>query len=144
MREATAYSGVIDFMTSAIKKQFIIYIISHKTRHPYLGPQYNLHAAAYDWLDYNGFFDSNQIGLNIKHVFFEHSLDEKLKRINDMNCCYYIDDLPELFLRENFPSDVNKILFYPHQTNLLKHKNTNEYLAFSSWQDINFYLLNNK
>src|SRR5687768_9193602 len=46
MDEASAYPGAIEFMRACIRAQHVLAVISHKTRFPFLGPQYDLHAAA--------------------------------------------------------------------------------------------------
>jgi hypothetical protein len=140
MREAVAFPAVKDFLVAAIQKNMKVYIISHKTRHPYKGPRYDLHQAALDWLDYNGFFDPNHIALDRDQVFFEASLDEKVKRINYQQCMYFIDDLPEVFSHENYPNSVHKILFQPNGLLLKKDNHT----VISSWRDISSHLFEEK
>lgn len=123
---AKPYNGVHEFFSSCIHPT---YIISHKTRHPFLGPQYDLHKAASDWLASQKF--------QAKNTFFELTLDDKLARIAKQNCTHFIDDLPELFAEKNFPNHVEKILFDP--TNA--HPNHPTYRRFTSWKDCSTYLL---
>ncbi len=138
MRDASAYPGVIDFLKCAIAKGVLLYIISHKTLYPYRGPQYNLHNAAYDWLEYNNIFNENHVGLKPEFVFFEQAIEDKLKKINNKQCSYFIDDLPELFSRTDFPNNAKKILFKPNATD---ESIPQDCLIFKSWLDINDYLL---
>ena len=79
MLEAAAFPGVLDFFRRAVRSTFDICIVSHKTRHPYLGPKYDLHEAAAGWLERNGFFDADGIGMRRGRVFFELTLPEKLR-----------------------------------------------------------------
>src|SRR5579862_1715508 len=51
MDEALAYPGVIEFLSGAAAAGHELAIVSHKTRHPFLGPQYDLHAAARRWVE---------------------------------------------------------------------------------------------
>ena len=144
MNEAILYPGVIDFFVTAMKKKWPIYIISHKTRYPYRGPQYDLHHAAREWLNANRFFESDYIGLKPEQVFFEQSIHEKIKKIEMMECSYFIDDLPELFSHKQFPAQVKKIHFCSYmKTNEREYHeyNAEPYCAFKSWQDIIHYLL---
>ena len=53
MAEAEAYPGVIEFMQWARENSIELCIVSHKTRHPFIGPAYDLHAAARDWIKLN-------------------------------------------------------------------------------------------
>src|SRR3569833_3365170 len=40
------YPGFADFVTAARKAGHDLFIVSHKTKHPFLGPQHDMHAAA--------------------------------------------------------------------------------------------------
>ncbi len=113
MLEAAAFPGALDFFRRAIREKFDICIISHKTRHPYLGPKYDLHEAAVGWLERNGFFDADDIGMERGRVFFELTLPEKLRRIGSAGCTLFIDDLPELLAEPEFPAGASRILFDP-------------------------------
>ncbi len=113
MAEASAFPGALDFFRRAVKDGFDVCIVSHKTRHPYLGPKYDLHEAAVDWLERNGFFDAGRIGMGRGRVFFELTLPEKLRRIGAAGCTHFIDDLPELLAEPEFPTGASRILFDP-------------------------------
>lgn len=113
MDEAAAFPGVLEFFAEAVRRGVDVVIVSHKTRHPYLGQQYDLHQAARHWLEINGFFDVSRIGLLPGQVFFEVTKVDKLQRISQLQCTHFIDDLPE-FLREAlFPVATKRILFRP-------------------------------
>lgn len=111
--EAEAYPGVGEFFAACRRTGFPVAIISHKTRTPYLGPPYDLHAAAYRWLEGKGFFASGEIGLARDAVFFELTKQGKLDRIGTIGCGAFIDDLPEFLLEPAFPPAVRRILFDP-------------------------------
>ncbi|MBI5346635.1 MAG: haloacid dehalogenase-like hydrolase [Chlamydiae bacterium] len=129
---ASAYPNVDHFFQKALKKHLEIYIISHKTLYPYKGPRYNLHEAAQTWLLKQNFFNKNI------HYFFELTLEEKLKKIEEMQCDYFIDDLPELLAEKNFPKNTKAILFDP---NNLYPPNQN-YQKFALWDEIlNYFSL---
>jgi hypothetical protein len=120
MHLASPFPDVETFLHSAKHELFIV---SHKTLHPYKGPQYNLHTAARGWLSARSFPPP---------AFFELTLKEKLQRIETLRCDYFIDDLPELLLEPSFPKNVQKILFDPtHQ-----HAEDSRYLKFSSWKEL--------
>ncbi|TSA53505.1 MAG: haloacid dehalogenase-like hydrolase, partial [Nitrosomonadaceae bacterium] len=53
MDEALAYEGVADFIRHAMAAGHQIFIVSHKTRYPFLGPQYDLHMAARAWIKHH-------------------------------------------------------------------------------------------
>jgi len=113
MAEAAPYPGVREFFRSCREQQVPVRIISHKTRHPYLGERHDLHAAARNWLQLQGFFNPTQIGLHHDEVFFELTKEEKLARISTCGCTHFIDDLPELLTAPQFPDCVERYLFDP-------------------------------
>jgi len=114
MDEAAAYGGAIDFIRCATDKGHTLAIISHKTRHPFLGPQYDLHAAARSWVERHLFLDQAPL-IPAGQVFFELTKEAKLQRIGDFACDVFIDDLPEIFLAEGFPRATRSVLFDPER-----------------------------
>lgn len=110
--EATSYSGVLDFLKWARNFGHVVYIISHKTRHPFLGPKYDLHEAAYSWVSRHL---NDEVGplIDKERAFFELSKEEKICRVVKLDCDVFLDDLPEILLAKGFPSNVRKILFDP-------------------------------
>lgn len=112
---ASPYPGVLDFFRGCAAAGVPVCVVSHKTRHPFLGPRHDLHAAAYAWLERYGFFDPAGIGLPADRVFFELTRTGKLARIGAAGCSVFIDDLPEFLAEPGFPADVERILFDPHE-----------------------------
>jgi hypothetical protein len=112
--EATPYPGVKDFFMACRKAARPVRIISHKTRHPFLGVRHDLHAAALRWLEKHEFFDPEGIGLTRDDVFLELTKEAKLERIAQTGCTHFIDDLPEFLGETGFPPRVERILFDPH------------------------------
>ena len=84
-------------------------IVSHKTKMPYKGPKYDLHEAAWNWLEHHGFFDVNKLHWERTQVFFEETKHDKLKRIHKTRCTHFIDDLPEII--KMLPEGVRGILY---------------------------------
>lgn len=113
MSEAELMPGVLDFFRTCRSAGVPVAIVSHKTRYPYVGDPHDFHAAAYGWLEENGFFDPSDIGLDRERVFFELSKAEKIARIRSIGCDVFIDDLPEIFSDPDFPAGVDRILFDP-------------------------------
>jgi hypothetical protein len=114
LHEATVFPGVLEFFRRGVGSGYQLYIISHKTRYPALGPPYDLHQAALQWLEWQGFFDANRIGLSRAQVFFELTQQDKVNRVAAAGCSVFIDDLPEVLTNTQFPVNVQKILFDPH------------------------------
>lgn len=114
MADAQPFPGVEDFISHAAHRGLDVRIISHKTRQPFMGPPYDLHQSARDWLEARGYFDPARIGMERDHVFFELTKREKVQRIADCACDYFIDDLPEFLAEPGFPADTVRILFDPN------------------------------
>ncbi|MCP4351308.1 MAG: haloacid dehalogenase-like hydrolase [Desulfobacterales bacterium] len=130
--DADPFSDVIDFFRFSRNKDIPVCIVSHKTRHPYMGPEYDLHQATYRWLEHHGFFDSENIGLAREQVFFELTKKEKITRIKKLGCTHFIDDLPEFLSEPAFPGNVIRILFDPNRN----HLNGHSLQRVSSWKKI--------
>ena len=113
MSEAKPYVGVAEFFAEALRNDSTIFVISHRTRHPYLGPRHDLHAAARAWLAVQGLAGSSQMTIPEANVFLEVSLEDKLRRIAEQQCDVFIDDLPELLLHPDFPLEVERVCFDP-------------------------------
>lgn len=129
---AKPFKGIFDFFRYCKQRNILVYIISHKTRYPFLGSKYELHKYAHQWLSKQGFYDSRKAGLSRNNVFFELTKEAKLHRIAQQNCTHYIDDLPEFLSEQNFPSGVIRILFDPNS----KYKSINEFENATSWHEI--------
>ena len=114
MMDALPFPGVVEFFTRCREAGLPVAIISHRTRHPYLGDRHDLHDAARDWLARHGFHDAEGIGLPAECVFFEETKEAKLARIAGTSCTHFVDDLPELLAHPLFPPGVRRILFDPH------------------------------
>ncbi len=115
MAEAAPYPGVLEFFRACRDLGIAVFIISHKTRTPFAGKPYDLHAAARDWLERQGFLDPSRIGLPPGNVFFELTKADKLRRIGNCGCTHFIDDLPELLAEADFPANVARVLFDPNR-----------------------------
>lgn len=131
---AKSFLSFENFIEYALKNNFEINIISHKTKYPYLGNKYDLHLSAKNWLNSQRFYNEK-----IK-VFFELTLDEKINRIKKENCNYFIDDLTDVLNHKLFPENIKKIHF-----NSVKLPSNNSPLKpLSSWSDILSYFKNEK
>ena len=137
MSEASAYPGVLEFLTACRRRAVTVSVISHKTRHPFLGPQYDLHESAQNWLKQQGIFDEGGIGLPRKNVFFELTKEAKLDRIRAGGVSHFIDDLPEFLAAPGFPGNVRRILFDPNEL----YAEEKQFTRATSWPEIQKLLL---
>ena len=127
--EAKPFLGVLDFFKNCKKQDIKVYIISHKTKYPFLGEKYDLHEYAKKWIEKQG-FHNQEIRLPKDNVFLELTKEDKIKRIKELKCTHFIDDLPEFLAEPDFPN-IQKILFDPNN----EHKNI-DYKRARSWLDI--------
>ncbi len=116
MSFAKLINGVKSFFLQCREKSIPVYIISHKTEFAnYDSTSTNLRKSALKWLDTNNFFNRAGIGLDkSSNVYFESTRQDKIARIKNLGCTYFIDDLEETFLEKIFPDGINKILFDRH------------------------------
>ena len=56
-----------------------VYIISHKTKYPYIGEKYDLHKAAKKWLRHYLFLSPKGAKISEENVFFNVSKVKKSK-----------------------------------------------------------------
>ena len=139
MLEASCAPGVKHFLTFCNNNNISVSIISHKTKYPKKGEKINLHNCAFDWMNTNGFFQSKEIGLNKKNIFFENLRKKKLERIYKQNCSIFIDDLPEIFTDPYFPKRILKVLYDPAEI----HSINNDIISCSNWKQIENIILKN-
>lgn len=113
MSLATIYPGVVEFISAASAAGHTVFVISHKTRAPFLGPRYDLHAAAREFLEARKLVGGAEGAVSSAHVFFELTMDDKIARIVSQQCDVFVDDLPEFLVRNGFPPATRRILFDP-------------------------------
>lgn len=112
MDEAAAYDGVLEFMAWARDAGLRLSIVSHKTRYPFLGPRYDLHAAARGWIEHHLLAGGRTL-IDPRRVHFELTKEEKLARVAAEGCDWFIDDLPEILQARDFPGTARPLLFDP-------------------------------
>jgi hypothetical protein len=131
MDEAQAYPGVMEFLQWACVRGIGLAIISHKTLRPFIGPPYDLHQAARQWVEWH-LGDGTRRLVPMKDVYFELTKEEKLRRIAATACDYYIDDLPEILLAQDFPGNVRRVLFDPES----HYQDAAQFRRLRSWPEI--------
>jgi hypothetical protein len=105
MASAEEFEGVGDFIRSAGHHGHRLVVVSHRTRSPYLGPPWDLHTSAREWLAKRDF--SQLLG----DFFLEETAADKAARISALGCEVFVDDLWEFLERPDFPAQVRKIWF---------------------------------
>ncbi|MBI3553550.1 MAG: haloacid dehalogenase-like hydrolase [Elusimicrobia bacterium] len=132
MRDALPYPGASEFFTRCKRASQPIVIVSQRTRRPFRGPEYDLHASAQDWLEYNGFYDPAKVGLSRECVHLAETKPEKMAKIAELGCAYFIDDLPELLGDPDFPASTTRILYDPAGA----HPKNPRFQKAASWSEI--------
>jgi hypothetical protein len=128
--EAEAYPGVYAIIGKIARSNIPMCIVSHKTRTPYLGEPWDLHAAARSWLTLQGFHRSEGLGWREDQVFFELTKEEKAARIVALGCTHFVDDLPEIL--DMLPDSIHKILFAPSEV----VRRNPAWQLMTTWQDL--------
>lgn len=131
IRDAEPFPGVLDFFARCRERGWTACVISHKTLHPFAGPQYDLHEAARTWLADRGFLKP-EAGLTRDRIHLELTKDAKLRRIGSAGCSWFIDDLPEFLAEPGFPAGVRRILFDPNG----EYPGNAAFPRVASWEEI--------
>src|SRR5262245_40973131 len=100
------YAGAKEFFAAARKSGHDLFVISHKTKTPILGPAYDMHAAARGFLKVQGMIDES-----LAH--FEITKEGKMARASALKVDVFVDDLPEILEHPGFPAGARAILFDP-------------------------------
>ena len=112
MAGASIIPGVAQFLMACRARNLRVYIISHRTERASLDRTgTDLRAAAFAWMQANGFFDPAGLGLAEDRIFFESTRATKVSRIGEVGCTHFVDDLEEVFADPDFPPSVERILF---------------------------------
>ena len=67
--EADQAEGMFDALKSAKDIGIELIIVSHKTKHPYLGPKFDLHKGALAWLEKNNFLSRSGLNISRENIF---------------------------------------------------------------------------
>ena len=124
--EAQPAEGMLKALSELHQRGIPMVLVSHKTRTPYKGPAYDLHQAAWSWLEKHGFFTPDGLGWSRNQVFFEESKQAKVARIEAQGCSHYVDDLPEIL--GMLPSGIQAVLYDPNNS----HSN-NGFIQLCDW-----------
>lgn len=113
MADADMFPGVLECLKTLKERGIPVYIVSHRTRHPFRGPPADLHQAAREWLERCGFLDAGRTGIGPERIYLKLTKEEKLQCIRRLKLTHFVDDLPEFLQDSGFPPGVQRILFDP-------------------------------
>lgn len=115
MKYAKAYDGFINSLNAVSNIGFEFFIISHRTKFPFVGEKYNLHHHAHTWIKDNINLKNEIIPIN--NIYFLDTKVEKIEKIKSIECDLFIDDLPEILIGIGTDNNCRKILFDPNDQN---------------------------
>jgi hypothetical protein len=111
MKTAEPYPAFPEALQGLLASGWQVWIISHRTRHPILGPREDLHAAAREWLSRLGLFSGQS--RRVAGVHLEETREGKLARIRERGCTAFVDDLLEVLRHPGFPASCRGLWFAP-------------------------------
>lgn len=137
MADAQPFPGAIDALSYLRRRQsgLTLKIISHKTRYPFIGRQYDLHAAARSWME-DVLRDDEGALFGSDDIRFCETKEEKVAAIEAASCDLFIDDLPEILNSPGFPAATRRLLFDP-EGNHASHSHLERVV---SWEEIRLAL----
>ena len=138
MHHAEMLPGVANFLMNCKRRNHNLFIVSHKTKYGHFDPErISLRQEALKWMEAKRFFDQNFFGVERKNVFFADTRVEKVNKIEQLKCDWFIDDLPEVFAEKSFPLITKKVLFGKFDGN----KIDSDIFQMDSWIDISNLVL---
>ena len=136
MIHASPYPGCLSMLRELEADSHKLCIISHRSKHPYAGPKYDLHQSAKQWIIDNlnclKSFSDKHAEMNIN---FLQTKQEKVELIWKLGCNVFIDDLPEVLNFQGFRREVDKILFSP-----FGESDAHSLKTISSWNELNNWI----
>jgi len=127
MQLVNVFPGFVETLQALRAKGHDVFIVSHKTRTPFAGPAYDLHAAAREFLGARAIVGDGDVQIPAQNVFFELTKEEKVARIAALGCDVFVDDLPEILAMDGYPAGLRAILFDP-----------DDHYADGAWRDRTF------
>ncbi len=136
MHLASIFPGFVEFLHLSKIRDCRLYLVSHKTEFGHFDEEkIPLRDAALSWLGDNGLIDGTLYSFNENEIYFESTRESKIKRIQEIQCDYYIDDLSEVLTDTLFPESTEKILF-----NSLAEDLPKSIKSIKSWRQITQYI----
>jgi len=113
MQRVSPYPGARHVLRGLAAAGHDVFLISHKTRAPFVGPAYDLHEWAWRFLAQHALIDAPDAPFRSADICFELTREAKLARIAQRQCDVFLDDLPEVLAAPGFPPAARGILFDP-------------------------------
>lgn len=128
---APIQKGLIEAIKNLTSKGCKFSIVSHKTKYPIIGKKFDLHQAALNWLKKNGLIGTNKNLIKRENIYFEETFQNKIERINSIECNVFIDDLVKVL--DQLGDDILKIHFSKGKSNSVR---INDYEELNDWRNL--------
>lgn len=135
MIDARPFPGAFETIRAIRDKGIEVFIISHRTLYPFLGPKINLHNSAQEWIE-KILRDEHGPVVERGNIFFHEKKEDKINRIASVGCHAFVDDLPEILLSGRFPESATRILFDPFMEAKDTTKETKGLVCLNKWVDL--------
>lgn len=132
MDEAIVAPGFIDAVESNLIQSLDIDIVSHRTKLPSSGADYDMHLIAHNWLKNKVFrylHNSSRISVN-----FLETLSLKISFIAEADYSIFIDDLVHVLNHENFPAQTRGVLF---TNGVVAEGRSDSWIKMKCWGELN-------
>ena len=134
MHRAQLMPGVRNFLLRCKLRSIDVCIVSHKTEYGHFdNERVPLRGEAINWMKRLGFFNNQYMPLRVDDVYFAETRHEKVKKIKELGCDFFVDDLIEVFKEKDFPESVEKILFHNEFEQGL--------ISYDNWLDIDNHII---
>ena len=137
MSDAELMPSFVRFLMKCNARSYQVFVVSHKTEFGHFDTNnVSLRTEAMKWMTNKRFFDVEYLNLKRSNVFFANNRDDKVAKITELRCDYFIDDLPEVFANDGFPPNTRKIIFSNSGKVAAEHHG--DYV--DDWQGIDDYI----
>lgn len=110
LSKAKIFEDFKKFLFLCYINKYHVYIISHKTERSQFNKKIFLRDISHKFINKKLKLFNKRLILK-KNIFFCETVNEKIKKINDLNLDYFIDDLKKIIKHPKLDKKINKILF---------------------------------
>jgi len=108
LQYAKLTTGSVKLFEFLISKGFTLYIVSHKSLFSFNDKKkFPLREYAVNWIEKS---ELRRFFCDADQIYFEETLNLKIKRIAKLKLNYFVDDLEKVFTHKYFPKDTKRIL----------------------------------
>lgn len=115
MRLAKPYDGCKQALRRLVESRHEVYIVSHRSRRPYGGQDFDMHAYALEWIkevlcSQDGVLIADG---HLNHAYFMETKEQKVEKARDLKLDYFLDDLVDMVSQLDDVVTSTAILFDP-------------------------------